>query len=346
MSTEISRRGALAAAGTLGAAGFLSSITRAEGAPSQTSERHGYMTHNITFTSHGVKIVGTLFTPEHQHGPVPGIVLLGPFGFVKEQAPVQYATRLADRGYATLIFDPRNSGESGGTPRRHEDPAAKIADAHAALDFLATRAEVDPKRIATIGICQGASEIVAVTGADQRVRATALISGQYLYAENLKGFFGGGGPTLEERIARGRVAKEAYEKSGEVQYRPVVATDDKTVGLPWKQIHDWYQPWTTEKWGTPSRWENRYTAMSDAEVWTFNVDDYTPKVAVPTLIVHGDQSDGGPQSAQHVFDRLTVKDKRIVIVPQTFHTRFYDDPLVIEPAVAEIVAWFGAHLHA
>ncbi len=157
-------------------------------------------------------------------------------------------------------------GKAAGSPRRLDSPAAKIVDAQAALTYLATRREVDGKRLGALGICQGASEMIAVAVANVRVRAVALVSGQYLYRENLAGFFGGGGPTLDERIARGREALERFKRDGMVDYTAVVSPEDKSVGLPWPPIHDWYQPWTTAKWGEPSRWENRYATMSDAEV--------------------------------------------------------------------------------
>lgn len=303
----------------------------------------GYRVEKIQFDNAGTSLVGLLFLPDRE-GRSPGLVALGPFGFVKEQAPMGYATRLAREGFAVLIFDPRYSGESGGSPRRLESPAAKIADTRAALRWLATRNEVDPARIGVLGICQGASEMIAVAAADEHVRAVALVSGQYLYRENLLGFFGQGGPTLDERIARGRAALARHEKDGSVDYTPVVATEDKTVGLPWPPIHDWYQPWTTAKWGEPSRWENRYATMSDAEVWTFDVDQHARKLRKPTLLVHGEHSDGGIAAVKHVHDAIAAADKRLVVVDDVFHTRFYDDPIVVGPAAAEVAAWFGTHL--
>ena len=303
----------------------------------------GYRVEKVQFDSAGTSLVGLLFLPDRE-GRSPALVALGPFGFVKEQAPMGYATRLAREGFAVLIFDPRYSGESGGSPRRLESPAAKIADARAALRWLATRSEVDPERIGVLGICQGASEMIAVAAADEHVRAVALVSGQYLYRENLLGFFGGGGPTLDDRIARGRVALARHEKDGSVDYTPVVATEDKAVGLPWPPIHDWYQPWTTAKWGEPSRWENRYATMSDAEVWTFDVDQHARNLRKPTLLVHGEHSDGGVAAVKHVHDAIAAADKRLVVVDDVFHTRFYDDPIVVGPAAAEVAAWFGTHL--
>jgi pimeloyl-ACP methyl ester carboxylesterase len=304
---------------------------------------YGYRIEQVRFDSGGASLAGLLFLPERLSA-APGLVVLGPFGFVKEQAPMGYATHLARNGFAVLIFDPRYTGESGGSPRRLESPAAKIADARAALDHLTTRREVDSTRIGALGVCQGASEMIAVAAADGRVRAVALVSGQYLYRENLLGFFGGGGPTLDQRIERGRRALAAFERDGTVDYTDVVATDDKEVALPWPPIHDWYQPWITAKWGEPSRWENRYATMSDAEVWTFDVDEHARGLHKPTLLVHGEKSDGGAASARHVHDLIAAPDKRLIIVDGVFHTRFYDDPIVVGPAAAEVAAWFGTHL--
>lgn len=298
----------------------------------------------VEFTSAGETLVGLLCLPTKAMPKRPGVVLLGPFGFVKEQSPAEYAVRLANAGFVALIFDPRGSGESGGTPRRHESPAGKIVDTLAAIDYLSRRPEVDAARLGALGVCQGCSEMMAVAAAEPRVKVLALVSGQYLYAENLTKFFSGGGPSLSQRIARGRAAKARYDSSGTVDYTEVVDPTDKSAGLPWPPIHDWYMPWTSEKWGKPSRWENRYTTMSDAEVWTFDVDVHARKLHTPTLIVHGEMSDGGPEAAQHVYALMPAKDKHLHIVPGIFHTRFYDDPLVIEPAAAEVLAWLAGHL--
>ena len=188
--------------------------------------------------------------------------------------------------------------------------------------------------------------MIAAAAQDSRIKTLVLVSGQYIYPKNIAGFFSGGGLTREARIERGKKARANFEARGEVDYTEVVSLTDKNAGLPWKPIHDWYNPWTTDKWGEKSRWENRYTTMSDAEVWTFNVDDHAPKVSVPTLIIHGEMSDGGIEAAQHVFDLIPGKDKTLKIVPGVFHTRFYDDPLVVDPSAADVAAWFDTHLTA
>jgi len=299
-----------------------------------------FQTEQVSFESAGVSIAGLLYIPRGAAAS-PGIVVLGPFGYVKEQAPVFYSTLLASEGFAVLIFDPRYSGESGGHPRRLESPEAKIADARAAIDYLAGNPNVDPRRIVVLGICQGASEMIAVAAADDRVQGAALVSGQYLYRRNLLDLFCGGGPSLDERIERGRQALARFEIDGTLDYTSVVSANDKSVALPWPPIHAWYYPWTTDRWGEPSRWENRYATMSDAEVWSFDVEAHARTMNKPTLLVHGENSDGGLPAVRHIYDTLPSSDKRLVVLEGIFHTRFYDDPSVVVPTAHLIAGWFA-----
>ena len=84
-----------------------------------------YTVSRVSFVSGGDTVIGNLFQP---HGATAraAVVILGPVATVKEQAPMQYATRLARAGLATLVFDPRGTGESEGSPRRWESGARKV----------------------------------------------------------------------------------------------------------------------------------------------------------------------------------------------------------------------------
>ena len=83
------------------------------------------MRTDVTFTSTGLALAGTLFTPdEPAAGPLPGIVVSHPGGGVKEQSPTTYGERLARAGFAALAFDAARQGESEGEPRGEEDPSS------------------------------------------------------------------------------------------------------------------------------------------------------------------------------------------------------------------------------
>ena len=131
----------------------------------------------IAFRSEGVELVGDLRLAEADHRQ-PAVVLTGPFTGVKEQVVGTYAELLTAAGLATLAFDHRGFGESGGH-RQHEDSQGKLADLRAAVGVLADRAEVDPARIGMVGICLGGGYAVRAAATDPRIRAVAGIAGGY-----------------------------------------------------------------------------------------------------------------------------------------------------------------------
>jgi fermentation-respiration switch protein FrsA (DUF1100 family) len=78
-------------------------------------------------------------------------------------------TFLPPSGYNVLVFDYRGYGQSGGRPTRR----GCIEDAHAAIDYVKTRPDVDPGRLLLFGQSLGAS-ITIVAGADRpEIRAVA-----------------------------------------------------------------------------------------------------------------------------------------------------------------------------
>lgn len=85
-----------------------------------------YETEVVTFVSNGTKITGRIFIPTGGTGQKPAVTIIGPVGFVKEQSPLQYGTRLAKLGFIALTWDARYFGESEGEPRLFEDPMSKI----------------------------------------------------------------------------------------------------------------------------------------------------------------------------------------------------------------------------
>lgn len=132
----------------------------------------------VEFEADGLTTVGDLRMPS-QSGPAPGLVFTGPFTGVRDQVTGLYASRLAAAGYVTLAFDHRGFGESGGRPRRHEDPQGKLSDLRAAVSFLRTRLEFDPERIGAVGICLSGGYALKFVAFDPRIKAFAGIAGAY-----------------------------------------------------------------------------------------------------------------------------------------------------------------------
>ncbi|CAN9264052.1 unnamed protein product [Alternaria alternata] len=281
----------------------------------------------------------------------PGVVVLGPYSFVKEQAPLQYGTRLADEGYAALIFDPRTVGESTGVPRRLENPLMKNEDVVSGLDYLASRGDVDAKKLF---LC------LDVASYDDRVIAVASVTGYYRDHEtdvymicagcvNIEPGVDVGAmkmPTPEQgealyqaRIERARKAKELYDETGEVVYQPLVdpkAADPSVgslAGLPGPVPWSWYGPWTLKGF------ENRYAVMSDLDHFGYSTVSGVAKLNKPALVIHGDNRMNAPAAKRH-FESIPTKAKKLVWDNGASHFQHYEQPDVVDRNIGEIAAWF------
>ena len=128
----------------------------------------------VTFVNrYGITLAADLYVPKTTTGrKLPAIAVSGPFGAVKEQSSGLYAQTLAERGFLTIAFDPSFTGESGGQPRYVASPDINTEDFSAAVDYLATRPDVDAERIGIVGICGWGGFAINAAANDTRIKAT------------------------------------------------------------------------------------------------------------------------------------------------------------------------------
>lgn len=322
---------------------------------------HGqYTVEKVQYPSHGETIAGVLFRPINVTNP-PGIVVTGPYSFMKEQAPLQYATRLADEGYAALIFDPRTVGESTGQPRRLENPKMKNEDMVAGLDYLSGRGDVDASRLFLVGICQGGPQSLDVASYDSRVVGVASVTGYYRDHETDIYMICAGCvawepgvdiaalkmPTAEQgealykaRLERAKQAREIYNKTGEVVYQPLVdpeAADPNTgslAGLPGPVVWAWYGPWTMKGF------ENRYAVMSDLDHFDYTTVPGVAKLKKPALLIHGDNCMNAAAAKRH-HESIPTTQKKLIWKNEFSHFQHYEQPDCVDSNVGDIAAWFA-----
>jgi uncharacterized protein len=288
----------------------------------------------VHFRSAGETLAGDLYMPDAP-GRVPAVAIIGPMTYQKEQAPTQYARRLAEQGYAALAYDSRYRGESGGEPRCWENPAHKLEDMKAALAYLASREDVDPSRLFVLGICQGSSIAFRAAAETPGVRALATIAGQYRDREGDIEWLTEQG--LAARLEKGRAAKEKFEKTGEVDYVKGVDRTDKNVGMPGDFVWVWYQPWADR-----GIWENRYAVMSDADLLEYESISAARELRSPWLMIHGDNC-FLPKAARRHMDAVPTSTATRTIWDETPHLAYYDQPEAIDRAVAAVVEHYAGH---
>lgn len=323
---------------------------------------HGkYMTEKVKYPSHGETVAGVLYKPKNIDNP-PGVVIIGPYSFTKEQAPTQYATRLADEGYAALIFDPRTVGESTGEPRRQENPVMKNEDAVAGLDYLVKRGDINQDALFLVGVCQGGPQCLDIASRDTRVKGVASVTGYYRDHETDVYMICAGcvnaepgvdvgslvmptpaqGEALyQARLERAKKAKDVYEKTGQVEYQPLVdpkAADPDVgalAGLPGPVVWAWYGPWTLSR-----SFENRYAVMSDLDHFGYTTVPGVAKLQTPALVIHGDNCMNAPAAKRH-FDSIPTRKKKLIWDNDVSHFEHYDKPDAVDRNVGEISSWFA-----
>ncbi len=137
------------------------------------------MEEKVSFKSHRLKIAGVLEIPrDYKTGERrAAIMVLHGFGSNKDSNSCTIATKMFEAmGYVTLRFDFRGCGESAGASGK-VICLEQVEDTRAALTYLASRPEVDPKRIGVMGHSFGAAVAVYAAGVDGRIAACLSCGG-------------------------------------------------------------------------------------------------------------------------------------------------------------------------
>jgi len=160
-------------------------------------EQHpGYQLERLELDLNGLEPVpALLLVPHRRRRPAPGLLFIhwhgGMYDLGKEQllkgTPVQpaYAAACAEKGLVTLAIDSWCFGERKHEPdgRTGEEDTFKLMlwrgrvlwgmmmfDELRALDYLASRPEVDPKRLGAFGMSMGSTKAWWLAALDARVR--------------------------------------------------------------------------------------------------------------------------------------------------------------------------------
>lgn len=287
----------------------------------------GVSAERVVFAADGIRLAGVLRVPATD-GPVPAVALTGPFTGVKEQVAGLYADRLARHGIATLAFDHRGFGESGGRAG-HEDAQGKLADLRAAVGVLADRPEV--AGVGVVGVCLGGGYAVLAAATDPRIAAVAGIAGAY----NSPAYFA-------ERmgIATYRNALASFIAAADEEI-PAVAADGGDAAMPGAEPYAYYGTGR----GAAPHWRNRVTRGSLHAMMTLDALTAADLLGeTPLLVVHGkEDAYCAPELAARLHERATGV-KRIEWLDATRHIDLYDTDPVVARAVSVTADFLHRHL--
>ena len=135
-----------------------------------TTENMAMNYERVEFKSEGATLRGRLYRPAKASTDAPAIVMAHGFSVLAAWLD-DFATDFAQAGFAVLVFDHRNFGESDGTPRYGFDNLLQIRGYRDAISFLEKQPGIDQQKIAVWG--ESATSLVAqfIAVLDNRVRA-------------------------------------------------------------------------------------------------------------------------------------------------------------------------------
>jgi fermentation-respiration switch protein FrsA (DUF1100 family) len=228
--------------------------------------------------------------------------------------------------------------------RAHYDPNEVIADYASAVSCLMTRDDIDPARVAALGICMGGGYAVSLGARDKRLKAVVTVAGGYNIGGTFQRFLGVDAFAQYLAVINGLVLQQY--KTGEVQYMPTIAkaltAEVPVAAMPNEEAYSDYE--RTSRDDAPN-WSPRMTVASLEPYLLYNSIVHAPLVAPTPLQVIHDTRDAKllPEYAQQVYD-AAVGPKELVWVETHNHIDLYDrDPYVSE-ACGHAVRWLDRYL--
>ena len=279
----------------------------------------------VTFrTRYGTVLAGDLYVPRDVRGKLAALAVSGPFGAVKEQASGLYAQTMAERGFLTLAFDPSYTGESSGEPRHVASPDINTEDFSAAVDYLATRPDVDAGRIGIIGICGWGGFAINAAANDTRIKATVASTMYDISRCTANGYF----DAADNADARYKMRQEFNAQRTE-DYRtgtyPRTVMNPKPAGDAPQFMKDYYDYYKTER-GYHPRSINSGLGWNKTSSLAFvnaPILAYADEIRSAVLLIHGEKAHSRYFS-EDAFRKLKGDNKELMIIPGAVHTDLYD----------------------
>jgi dienelactone hydrolase len=150
--------------------------------PLPTAAPH-FTSRDVTFkSSDGTVLAGTLTIPYKLHGIVPAVVLVhgsGPLDRDERIGPnpifLQLSNALSNHGYVVLRYDKRGTGKSSGNAKTFTRNQL-LADARAAIAYVASRPEVNAKKTFVVGHSEGGELAPSLAAGGTSLRGIVLMA--------------------------------------------------------------------------------------------------------------------------------------------------------------------------
>ncbi len=262
----------------------------ASGKPQDPKPPYPYATEEVRFrnTSANIELAGTLTIP-NTSGPHPALVFITGSGLQNRDEEVFghkpfliIADALARSGFASLRYDDRGFGASGGIELVAKSTSFDDGlDVAGAVAFLRRRIEIDPDRIGLLGHSVGGQIAAGLAARDRSIAFVVLLAapakpGSELAIEQSAAYLSALGSTQAQIDAAGNANRQIYQSiidnPGNKEASAAATEIMQSLGLPQQQI-DQQLPALISPW---YRLFLTYDSAADIE-----------KLEVPVLALNG-----------------------------------------------------------
>jgi len=274
---------------------------------------------------YGITLVADLYIPKSATGTLPALAVSGPFGAVKEQSSGLYAQTLAERGFLTIAFDPSFTGESGGEPRYVASPDINTEDFCAAVDYLSTRADVDPARIGILGICGWGGMALNAAAIDTRIKATVTSTMYDMSRVNARGYFDTMDADARYELKK-QLNAQRIEDFRNGSYARAGGVIDSLPADATQFVKDYYAYYKTPR-GYHARSLNSNDGWNKTSSLSFinmPILAFSDEIRSAVLMIHGEKAHSRYFS-EDAFKRLRGDNKQLLIIDDANHTDLYDN---------------------
>jgi hypothetical protein len=301
---------------------------------------------HITIPRGPIELAADLHLPGDldEAAPLPAVVLSTPGSSVKEQIGANYASRLAARNIAALVFDPAHQGQSGGEPRDLEDPYRRGEDISYAIDALSTIPGIDPHRIGVLGICAGGSYAVHTARTDHRIKAVGVVDPSNI-GTAFRGFQPNGPAAALDAMADARLREARTGVLTRENWLPdtfEAATEAGVDDVDLLQAITYYR---TERGGNEHS-TNRRLSRGDSLLLGFDAYHLVDQLMTQPLqliLAEHIEGTGFDESGKRLWDLAPHPVDRMVVAGAR-HYEMYDVPEYVDAAVDRLATFYENNL--
>jgi len=256
---------------------------------------------DVTFAAgDGTSLAAWLYRPE---GPPPDegfpcIVMSHGFGGLRRMGLDSYASVFAAAGLASLVYDHRNWGDSGGEPRYETNPWQQVDDMRDAVTFARQLDGVDATRIGVWGTSFAGGHALVMGALDRRV-SVVVAQVPFVDGANL-GDDDGDDAALVAALDADRDARFL----GQPPRTTRLASDDSPTA-------DWARQVDVD-----GVWPNRTTLRSLELMATYSPTAFASRITpTPMLMIVADEDEWVPASLQLAAYEAAAEPKELLRLP-------------------------------